>query len=171
MSRSSLPAFCGCSATRGQRKNTLLVKYEAVHMTDCRFPRPFPKNKTLSAVCCLTRKDFHFQVCTLHFPEERIPHPAGTAIPRDGFVCANLQTLVVPEARGWAPYLPVPHTPLLRACQRDFAVFFLPQTQAWLLNTACRLLSLEKVVPVAPSAHPTAELSRSRSFWLLAALL
>lgn len=50
-------------------------------MTDCRFPRPLPKNKTLSAVCCLTRKDFHFQVCTLHFPEERIPHPARTAIP------------------------------------------------------------------------------------------
>lgn len=154
MSRSSLPAFCGCSATRGQRKNTLLVKYEAVHMTDCRLPRPFPKNKTLSAVCCLTQKDFHFQVCTLHFPEERIPHPAGTAIPRDGFVCANLQTLVVPEARGWAPHLPVPHTPLLRACQRDFAVFFLPQTQAWLLNTACRLLSLEKSCPSCSLCPP-----------------
>lgn len=151
MSRSSLPAFCGCSATRGQRKNTLLVKYEAVRMTDCRLPRPFPKNKTLSAVCCLTRKDFHFQVCTLHFPEERIPHPA---IPRDGFVCANLQILVVPEARGWALHLPVLHSPLLRACQRDFAVFFLPQTQAWLLNTACRLLSLEKSCPSCSLCPP-----------------
>lgn len=105
MSGSSPPAFCGCSATRGQKKNTLLVKYEAVHMTDCRFPRPLPKNKTLSAVCCLTRKDFHFQVCMLHFPEERIPRPARTAIPRDGFVCANLQALVMPEAQGWAPHL------------------------------------------------------------------
>lgn len=168
MSRSSLPAFCGCSATRGQRKNTLLVKYEAVHMTDCRLPRPFPKNKTLSAVCCLTRKDFHFQVCTLHFPEERIPHPA---IPRDGFVCANLQTLVVP--RHGAGHRTSRYR--TRLCSAPASVtsrcFFSHRLRPGFSTLRADCSPWKKVVPVAPSAHPTAELSRSRSFWLLAALL